>query len=271
MKQISFQNANICYNTSGKGLPVVLLHGFAEDSTIWDNQVEFLRDRIRLIIPDLPGSGKSEMITKKNTGIEEYADCIKEILSAENIERCVMIGHSMGGYITLAFAEKYPEALISFGLFHSSAYADDDLKKETRKKAIGFIKEHGAFPFLQTSIPGLFCPESNSEAINALIEKGKAFSAAALIQYYEAMIARPDRTAILKHAPVPVLFIMGEHDKAVPFKHSLEQSYLPGESYVNILRKTAHMGMLEETGKSNEILANFLLSQKAFVEARQLF
>jgi len=265
MKQTSFQHTNICYNIIGDGIPVMLIHGFAEDSTVWDNQVDFLKNDFKLIIPDLPGSGKSGLIDKKETGIEDYAGCIKEILVAENISRCIMIGHSMGGYITLAFAEKFPETLIIFGLFHSSAYADDEPKKETRKKAITFIKEHGAFPFLQTSIPGLFSTQSNSGLVNALIEKGKAFSAEALIQYYQAMIARPDRTDILKKARVPILFIMGEHDKAVPFKHSLGQSYLPDQSYVYILRKTAHMGMLEEPERANEILANFLLSQKAFV------
>lgn len=265
MKNITFQNSNIYYNIIGEGLPVVLVHGFAEDSAVWDIQVEFLKHDFKLIIPDLPGSGKSEMVDNPDIRVEDYADCIKHILEIEKVERCIMIGHSMGGYITLAFAEKFPGALISFGLFHSSAYADDDIKKETRRKAIRFIEERGAFPFLQTSIPGLFYPQGNSMLADALLEKGRSFSVKALIQYYEAMIARPDRTTVLKNLHVPILFIMGEHDKAVPFKHSLEQSYLPHRSYVYILRKSAHMGMQEEPARSNEILGNFLLSQKAII------
>ena len=294
-KNIYFQNTELHYKTTGPGIPVVLLHGFAEDSTIWDNQVDFLKTNYRLIIPDLPGSGQSQMLNtplsfgeslsrpigrlgvRSNIGMEDYAQCIKQILDAEKIERCIMIGHSMGGYISLAFAEKYPGMLISFGLFHSSAYADDVAKVETRKKAIKFIETNGVEAFLNTSIPGLFYDQGNSGAADALlggtgqatelarrlIEKGKAFSPKTLIQYYQAMIARHDRTMILKKSTSPVLLIMGEHDKAVPFKHSLEQSYMADQSYIHVLRNSAHMGMLEEPGRVNEILANFLLSQQS--------
>ncbi len=245
----------------GKGSPVVLVHGFAEDSSVWDNQVEFLKNDHLLIIPDLPGSGKSQLIDKKGIGLEDYADCIKQVLDEEKISNCIMIGHSMGGYITLAFVEKFPGLLKTFGLFHSSAYADDDAKIETRKKAIGFIEVNGPLAFLQTSIPGLFWPQGNPELPAALLEKGKAFSGKALIQYYHAMIARPDRTAVLKNTTTPVLLIMGEHDKAVPFKHSLEQSHIPAQAYIHILQNSAHMGMQEEPSLSNKALADFISAQ----------
>jgi pimeloyl-ACP methyl ester carboxylesterase len=275
-KIILYQNTNLHYKITGSGLPVLLIHGFAEDSSIWDNQVEFLKNDYNLIIPDLPGSGKSGIINSplsfgegsgvrstEDICIDDYAQCIHQILTKEKIAHCIMIGHSMGGYITLAFAEKYPEFLIAFGLFHSSAYADDDIKVETRKKAIEFIEKNGPGAFLKTSIPGLFFDQGNSKQPDALIEKGKAFPATALIQYYKAMIARYDRTNILINTSVPVLLIVGEHDKAVPFKHSLEQSHMPGQSYLHILRNSAHMGMLEEPEKVNQILANFLLYQNS--------
>ncbi|CAN5873888.1 alpha/beta hydrolase [soil metagenome] len=250
----------ISYQIIGKGLPVVLIHGFAEDSSIWNHQVEFLKDKCMLIVPDLPGSGQSALIDKPGIGMEDYAVFIKQILEAEKIEQCMMIGHSMGGHITLAFAEKYPDALIAFSLFHSSAYADDAAKVETRKKAIEFIKANGSAAFLKTSIPGLFYDQHNLDPIHALIEKGKLFTPLALVQYYEAMIARPDRTAVLQKTTKPVLFIFGEHDKAVPFKQGLEQSHLPQQSYIYVLRNSAHMGMLEETEKANQILGIFLLN-----------
>ena len=259
-KNIIYRQTQIVYKTTGTGSPVVLIHGFAEDSTIWDNQVDFLKDKYRLIIPDLPGSGKSELIKNKEAGIEDYAAIIKQILDKEKIEKCIMIGHSMGGYITLSFAEKYATSLIAFELFHSSAYADDELKIETRNKAIDFINKNGTEPFLKTSIPGLFYDTGNSGIINALLEKGKTFLPESLVQYYQAMIGRPDRTAVLMNTSLPVLFIMGEHDKAVPIKHSLEQCHMPKKAHIYILRNSAHMGMLEETKKTNEILAKFLLN-----------
>ena len=258
LSSIIFRDAAISYTIYGEGKAVVLIHGFAEDSKIWDHPVSYLQDKYKLIVPDLPGSGRSTMITEPAVSLGVYADCIKEILKAESIDQCTMIGHSMGGYITLAFAAKYPGMLEAFGLFHSSAYADDAAKIETRKKAIQFIQANGAEAFLKTMIPGLFYDKDNAAVINAVIENGKSFSKEALIQYYEAMIARPDRTQVLRDATVPVLFIMGQHDKAVPFEHSLEQSHLPAHAYIHILRHSAHMGMLEETDEVNKTLANFL-------------
>jgi pimeloyl-ACP methyl ester carboxylesterase len=254
-----FRDKKIYYRVAGKGFPVMLVHGFAEDGSIWDSQVKVLKDNYNLVIPDLPGSGKSELIDGDHIGLEDYAEAILQILTEEGIARCIMIGHSMGGYITLAFAEKHPSLLEAIGLFHSSAYADDDEKVKTRKKAIEFIKTAGAWTFLKTSIPGLFFSEGNSGPADALIEKGRSFTADALIQYYEAMIARPDRIHVLKKINRPVLFIIGAHDKAVPFSHGLEQSHIPANSYVYILRQSAHMGMLEETEKASQILTNFLL------------
>ncbi len=263
-KQVIYKAATIHYSIIGKGQPVVLLHGFGEDSSIWTHQITFLKNRFKLLVPDLPGSGKSTMFKEEVISMSDYALCIKTILEKEEIEKCTMIGHSMGGYITMAFAEKYPEYLTSFGLFHSSAYADDADKIATRKKAIEFINKNGAAAFLATSIPGLFKDaEKSSNDINNLLENGNNFSPEALIQYYEAMISRPDRTNVLKNSNVPVLFILGEHDKAVPFKAGLEQSTLAKTTYVNILRRSAHMGMLEETEKSNRILGDFLQYQES--------
>lgn len=260
-KHITVNNSVIFYHVIGNGTPVVLIHGFAEDSTVWDSQVLFLKNNFQLIIPDLPGSGKSQLLQNENVGIQDYADCIHHILQNENINQCIMIGHSMGGYITLAFAEKYQSILKAFGLFHSSAYADDDEKIATRKKAISFIQENGAEQFLKTSIPGLFYDTQKSrQQIDELLTKGKAFTPAALIQYYKAIIPRPDRTEVLKSFPGAVLFMMGVHDKAVLYVHSLQQCHMPGQSHIHVLRNSAHMGMLEETGQANNNLMNFLQS-----------
>jgi pimeloyl-ACP methyl ester carboxylesterase len=266
-KTIAYQSAQIFYRIIGKGKPVVLIHGFAEDGEIWNNQIDFLsagsggKDDFTLIIPDLPGTGKSELIA--DMSIESMAELIKAIIAEENISQVIVIGHSMGGYITLAIAEKYPELIRAFGLCHSSAFADSEEKKAARLKSIEFIKTNGAYEFLKTTIPGLFLmgqdgskPMDPNGAI--LIEKGKQFTPEALIKYYQAMIARPDRIKVLKNFNGPVLFIIGEHDKAIPFEQSMQQCYLPVQSHVHILRNSAHMGMLEETGKVNTAIQQFL-------------
>jgi pimeloyl-ACP methyl ester carboxylesterase len=266
IKTFLYQDKNVHYKITGKGNPVMLVHGFGEDSTVWESQIDFLKDHFKLIIPDLPGSGRSAYIPGAN--IETYSEIIKDICDRELTDHPLpeksgmhMIGHSMGGYITLSFAEKFPHYLSSFGLFHSSAFADTEEKKETRKKAIEFIKNNGAYSFLKNSIPGLFTQrfkDAQPKKVDALITAGKNFTEQALIQYYEAMIARPDRTVTLKTFGNPVLFIIGEHDQAIPFESSMKQCHLPAVSHVHVLRQSAHMGMWEEEEKTNKILLAFL-------------
>jgi pimeloyl-ACP methyl ester carboxylesterase len=265
-KTFSYQSSKIFYRTVGNGKPVILMHGFAEDGDIWKNQIEFLKTHCYLIIPDLPGSGKSEMIN--DMSIEGMAELIKEIINLEVPDSSPFgggwvgaVGHSMGGYISLAFAEKYPQMLSSVALVHSSAFADSDEKKANRLKSIEFVKKNGAFEFLKAVITDLFTETwaaANAEIIDQLIEKSKAFSDEAIIRYYLAMINRPDRTAVLKNFDKPIMFIIGQHDKAVPFDQSMQQCYLPNQSQVHILRNSAHMGMLEEAGKVNSALLQFL-------------
>jgi pimeloyl-ACP methyl ester carboxylesterase len=255
----TYQSSQIFYRTIGAGKPVVLIHGFAEDGDVWKNQIEFLKDHFYLIIPDLPGSGKSAMIN--DMSIEGMAEVIKSILLNEKTETCSMAGHSMGGYITLAFAEKYPSMVTSAGLVHSSAFADSEEKKANRLKSIEFVKKNGAYEFLKAVIFDLFSETwaaANPETIDRQVEKSKSFTDEAIIAYYQAMVNRPDRTHVLKSFPKPILFIIGEHDKAVPFEQSMQQCYLPNLSYIHILRNSAHMGMLEEADLVNEALLRFI-------------
>jgi pimeloyl-ACP methyl ester carboxylesterase len=288
-KDLLYQNKKIFYRSEGLGKPVLFVHGFGENGEVWKNQIEFLKvnhsadeTEFKLIIPDLPGSGKSEMID--DMSIEGMAEVIKAILDDclqnENINTAessktpsfntvkgrtgevVLIGHSMGGYIVLGFAEKYPEYLKAFGVFHSTAYADNEEKKTARRKGIEFINLYGTFEFLKNITPSLFSSKTKDERpglIDQFIKGLNNFSSTALVSYYEAMMQRPDRTSILKKATAPVLFIIGEQDNAVPLKDSLQQCHLPEKSYIHILHHSGHMGMMEEADISSHILKNFLL------------
>lgn len=259
-KQILYQQKRIHYDIIGSGKPVLLVHGFGEDGTVWRNQEGYLKNKFQLIVPDLPGSGRSELID--DMSMEGMAEVIHAIIHEENIEACPVIGHSMGGYIVLAFAEKYWNHLTGFGLFHSSAFADSEEKKATRQKGIDFINQHGGFEFLKTATPNLFAPITKAERPKLVDEQVASlhnFSGPALVSYYQAMIKRPDRTAVLQNTSLPVLFIMGKYDAAVPMEDGLKQCYLPGKSYIHILHNSGHMGMLEEKEESNRILEEFLL------------
>ena len=167
----------------------------------------------------------------------------------------------MGGYIALAFAEKYSDYLAALGLFHSTAFADSEEKKETRKKGIEFIHQHGAFEFLKNSTPNLFSPFSRTEKqelIDGFIRSLNNFSSQSLVSYYEAMMQRPDRTYLLQTKELPILFLFGEYDNAVPLQDGLKQAHMPEKSYIHILHQSGHMGMLEEIDNSNHMLNTFL-------------
>jgi len=263
-----YQNTLISYRDSGKGQIVVLLHGFGEDKSIFNRQVEFLKDHCRLIVPDLPGSGdsvySSYLVTdeiKLLSSIERMADCMAALIQSITSEPFILLGHSMGGYITLAIAEKYPERLKAFGLLHSTAFADSEEKKENRRKSISFIQQHGAYPFLQAAIPGLFAEgyqKTNAPEVAVLVQNGIQFASVVLVAYYEAMIDRPDRTHVLRGSKTPVLFVLGTEDKAAPMKDLLKQVHLPDVSYFHILKDTGHMGMLEATQEFNLHISKFI-------------
>lgn len=261
MAEIKFQDKRIFYAATGSGPAVVLLHGFGENGNVFSNQVEFLKKDYRVIVPDLPGSGQSEMLDG-DVSLGDFADIISAIMDKESpVEKFNLFGHSMGGYTTMAFVEKYANRLQTFGLIHSSSFADTPEKVETRKKAIEFIKNNGGRAFLKTIIPDLFSEESKKshpEYINQLLDLTTEITDEALIQYYGAMIKRTDRSAYLKLATLPVLFIIGEYDNVIPLDISLKQCHLPAVSSVHILEHSGHLGMWEESDKTNVTLKNFL-------------
>jgi pimeloyl-ACP methyl ester carboxylesterase len=257
-KTLRFNNGNIFYRVTGDGPAVLLLHGIPATGDLWSNQVKALAT-FKCIIPDLPGSGKSEMITEMS--IEGMAESIKAILDNENISVVTLIGHSIGGYISLAFAHKYPERLNGLGLFHSTAYPDREERKVIRRNGIESIKAHGAHEFLKTLVPNLFSAQSkegNATQIQELIASTENFSSPALISYYEAMIQRPDSTTVLNNSEIPVLFVAGIFDSAIPLDDVLQQCHLPLKSYFHILAVSGHLGMVEEQEKANSILNDYL-------------
>src|SRR5664279_3442721 len=152
-KSISYKGETVEYERRGSGLPVMLVHGFMGDRRIWYPMLCGMEEKYCWILPDLPGSGESAYNPSLHQ-IKDFSEVLKVIADVENIHQMVLIGHSMGGYIGLTFAEKYPESIKALGLFHSSSYADSGEKKEARDKNIRFIETNGAAPFIEMSLPG---------------------------------------------------------------------------------------------------------------------
>lgn len=236
---------------------LVLVHGHGIDAAIWESIKEMLSE-YEVLTPDISTD------TKYNS-IEAYADGLNEWLKVKNIEKCVMIGHSMGGYITLAFAEKYPETLKGFGLFHSTAYADDAEKREQRKKTLSFIETHGATAFIRQSGPNMYAESFSNEHPEVPknhVEKYAKLPTEAVIAGFRAIMNRPDRTKVLEDATVPVLFIFGQEDKFIPFEKNIGLSELPKDAHTLILAESGHMGMIEDKEATTKAIREFMESTK---------
>ncbi|WP_353717395.1 alpha/beta hydrolase [Dyadobacter sp. 676] len=220
---------------------MVLLHGHGIDDTIWDSLDAAINDSYTVVRPNI------SLLTSCQS-VEEYADELYRFLTNANIQKCVLIGHSMGGYISLAFAEKYMDMLEGFGLFHSTAFADDDAKKHQRDQMIDLLRTYGTESFIKNTAPNLFgdrYKELHPERIKEHIAYFGKLPADALIAGINAMRNRPDRTAMLAGMPFPVLFIIGMQDKLIPFESVIELAEYPGKSYPLIFAEAGHMGMVE--------------------------
>lgn len=249
----------MAFESQGRGQAVVLLHGFCEDSSIWDDlKSDLVEEHYRVVCIDLPGFGQSEALP--HPSIEAYADAVHAVLESLDLKQIILIGHSMGGYTALAFAEKHPALLLGLGMFHSSPYADSKEKKEARRRSIQFVEEQGHVIFVKQLMPVLFSENfarSNSYAVDRLVHAASSYPAAGITGGLEAMMQRPDRSAVLAQAAYPVLFIIGEEDRAIPAEQSLSQTHLPAVASVHVLEKVGHMGMIEAQKKTQRIVREF--------------
>ncbi len=246
------------YQIYGHGLPIVFVHGFCEDSSMWDHWRKNFSG-CQVIRIDLPGFGQTEI--DQEYQIKDMAEMVAAALDQAGIDRCIMIGHSMGGYVSLAFAERYPQRLIGLGLFHSHPYADTPETKEARIKRKQFVEKNGTSPYIRQVIPGLFAPErleTHEGIINRLIKRAEQFPVAGILNALQAMHDRPDRSAVLEKIEVPVLFIVGKKDQAIPLHYSMEQLELPAISAIHVDNDLGHMGMFESPEKCLQQIKAFI-------------
>lgn len=261
MQHIDHQGKSLSYYFSGEssGPVVVLLHGFCEDSRMWDDWLKLLPNSYRYLRIDLPGFGNSELTD--HLSIESMADAVHAVLDSEGIGKCVLVGHSMGGYVSLAFAEKHAEMLNGLCMFHSQPFADTAEKKEARLKSVEFIERNGHVVYVRQLIPKLFAYDYSKgyqAEVNRLIFHASKYNPEAIIAALHAMRQRPDRSEVLKNIQCPVQFFIGKLDAAVPFENSLAQSYLPNVADIQINPNVGHMGMFEAPRKTAKAFRSFL-------------
>jgi len=225
---------------------IVFLHGYLESPAIWPDFIGDTFADCHVLTPALPGYGAASAAT--DYSLEAAAETVRTELAAAGIGRAVLVGHSMGGYVALAFAEKYPGLVAGLGLFHSSALPDTPEDAERRARNCTFLEEQGVVAFANEFLQPQLSPthrESLNDSVTQLQRLAAAVPLAVALGNLDAMARRPDRRAVLEKATYPVLFIAGKDDRAVPPEKTHEESLLPDYCTVLWLAGVGHLGFIE--------------------------
>ena len=257
MKFAEYKNAEIAYSDEGSGKVIVLLHGFLENSKMWQYLEPTLAIYFRVICIDLLGHGKSESVGYVHT-MEEMADAVYEVLQHLQIEKATFIGHSMGGYVSLAFIDLYPNLVDGLVLLNSTSYADSEERKANRDRAILAVK-HNYKAAISMSIANLFSEENRGklvEEINWAKEEALQTPLQGIVAAQEGMKARVDRERLLHNTSFPKLLILGQKDPVLNFEEN--KSQVDGTNVQLEILPDGHMSHLENKVALEKLILDFL-------------
>jgi len=227
---------------------------------MYDSFLRFLADAgYRVLAPNLPGFGQSA--TQPGATMSDYAEILEKLIQEQDLEKPVLIGHSMGGYAALEVAHRRRVVLSGLGLFHAHAYADNPDTKKLRAKSASFIGKHGLDLYLRDFFPRLFT-ESFVAQRPYVVEQLKSWAA----QYdpegvktaLQAMADRKDHQEWLRQTHLPVLFLLGLEDSLQPKEAWLAQTHLPKVASIHLLPGIAHMGAFEAPDTCVRIIREYL-------------
>jgi len=258
-KYIEYRSQNVSFTDTGEGPVLVLLHGFTESLEIWNSFSEELSKSFRVICVDLPGHGRTANFAAVHT-MEFMAEVVHAVLSFCRVQQCVMVGHSMGGYVSLAFTNQYRELLTGLVLFHSQADADDEEARHNRDRTIEIVQKDRT-GFINQFIPDLFAPtnrERLSREIEVLRNQAGSISRKGLVAALEGMKVRNDWRDLLKTLTIPVLFIAGKQDSRITIDKVIEQIALPKHAEELLLDEVGHMGYLEAPEVTLRMIRDFV-------------
>lgn len=250
----------IQYRTYGSGNPLLFIHGFCEDSTMWNGFYPSFSNQYKVYLIDLPGFGNSPL-PKQAFSIHDVAVQLAQWMSENQLEEAILIGHSLGGYVSLELAKHFPDLVGGLVLFHSTAFADSAQKREARNKVIDFVQENGVLVFAESFVPQLFSAKNRKRLgkdIDTAVDTAKRTALETLVAYTRAMRDRNDRTDVLKTLSKPILFIAGDQDTSVPLDKSEAQGPLMSNGVLHVLHDCAHMGMFESRSESEQIITKYL-------------
>lgn len=243
---------NLYYMDEGSGIPVVLLHGYPFDHTIWKEVSRELSNQAHVILPDLRGHGRSPKPAQGYT-IADMASDVKSLLDEIQVSSAVLIGHSMGGYVALSFAHQYPEKLLGLGLVASHGYADSIEKKQSRIKTIDSIRNLGTAAALALMPDSLTRSPVVRKVCREFIENADSEGMVGVIS---AIAHRPDTMAVLNALRCPIMVLAGKNDEIIPIGTSrLMVSDIDDVNFIEV-EEAGHMPMLEKP----EVVADSIIS-----------
>ena len=221
---LEYKGTELFYSVVGKGETIVLLHGFLESSTMWRDLIPHISNTHHVVCVDLLGHGQTGCLGYIHT-MEQMAEAVEAVLSHLKVKKATLIGHSMGGYVALAFAEQYPENVEGLCLMNSTAMDDSPEKKLNRDRAIEAVKQNHR-SFIRLSIANLFRPKNRmvfTEEIESIKEEALQFPIQGIIAALEGMKIRKNRVGLFRNAKYKKMMIIGRKDPALQYNTLIDQ------------------------------------------------
>ena len=238
---------------------LVFIHGFCEDRSIWKDFLHYFKDH-RILCIDMPGFGESPV--KKELDLEHIADEVHKLCLAKKIEKFILIGHSMGGYVSAVYTKKYEADLKGICFFHSHPFADGQETKEARTKVMNFVEKNGSKGYVDSLIPRLFSEENEKrfpKEISVLKVKAYAYGDQAVIEGMRAMRDREDQSKTIENLSIPVMCLLGKKDRATTFDVCQKQAVLPAVGMIHYSNDLGHQGMMEDPDLCAAAIEEFIV------------
>lgn len=233
---------DLYFEERGEGIPIIFLHGFPFDHSIWEPVASQLCDEARLILPDLRGFGQSP-VPEGTYSMRVQAEDIAALMNRLNIEKAVLVGHSMGGYIALAFAKAYPHRLLGLGLVATHAAADNPERRQARYKTAEAVDHKGARVVASDMVNTLTRRKELVKAVEEMILRAHPHGIGGALR---GMAERPDMTGSLSRIQVPAVVIAGDADQLLPMERPEEMAQMLPKGWLVTVPGGGHMLMMEE-------------------------
>lgn len=257
MNTVPVNGINLAYAHHGEGEPVVLIHGFPLDHSIWEEVVGYLQDNCQLIVPDLRGFGHSSS-PASSYSLEDMASDIAGLLDHLGLEKARLVGHSMGGYIALAFARLYPNRVAGLVLVASQPQGDSPEQKKGRYETAGRVAEEGVNVVLEQMLAKLSADKGIQASISKIITSQDPLGVAGALR---AMAERSDSSPVLSGARFPILILHGDNDQLIPIQRAHSMKELSNKADLIVLEGVGHMPMMEVPGDLAKELERFIFPE----------